>query len=111
MRVPPSHCPILVPDCSPASRTDPVYQHGRQAGVSEGPGQRLEGHHLRSRVHQPGRHLPAHSDGGEWDRVSQRSISISSDDIDLLHCSGFLTHTQFLVLLCVMSFIEIYGTL
>lgn len=60
----------LVPDCSPAPWTDPVIQHGCQAGVSEGPGQCIEGHHLRPRVHQLGRHLLAHSDGGEWDWVS-----------------------------------------
>lgn len=77
-----------VPDCGPAPRTDPVVQHGRQAGVSEGPGQCVEGHHLRTGVHQPGRHLPAHSDGGEWDRVSQK----------LDHLFSWLCHHSVLLL-------------
>ena len=78
------HSLTLVPDCSRTSWADPVVQHGCQAGGTEGPGQRVPWHHLRPRVHQPGWHLPAHTDGGEWDWVS---LSISFSALDFLrHC-------------------------
>ena len=86
----------LVPDCSPAPWTDPVVQHGCQTGVSEGPGQRVAGHHLRPGVHQPGRHLPAHSDGGEWHWVSQLSVH-------LFCCFGFPFLLHPFIPLCVMN--------
>lgn len=99
----------LVPDCSPASWTDPIVQHGCQAGGSEGPGKCVPRHHLRPRVHQPGRHLPAHSDGGKWDWVSQLSVH-------LFCCFGFplsllSSHhlRQFLIPLCMMNFIGKMG--
>ncbi|KAL0166109.1 hypothetical protein M9458_037953, partial [Cirrhinus mrigala] len=50
------------PDGPAAARAHPVVQHGHEAGRSEGSGQLFTRHHLCSGVHQPRRHLAAHTD-------------------------------------------------
>lgn len=69
------------PDGTAAARAHPNRQSGYETGRSEGLGQRIPRHYLRSGVHQPGWHLAAYPNGREWHRVSEPSSQLAILDV------------------------------